>query len=60
MDKIELLKNVRFIKNNLLLVLFLANESFFYYFDFFFRQIKPLFIKINNLFNNNKKLSSVY
>ena len=59
--KIEKLRDVKFMENNQLLETYLANEGPFYYPDFISKEKNKLLpMKVNNLSNNNNKLSPIY
>ena len=61
MNKIEKLRDVKFIEDNQLLITYLANKRPFHYLDFISKEKNELLpMEINNLSNNNNKLSPIH
>ena len=60
-NKIEKLKDLKFMKDDQSLATYLADEGLFYYPDFTSKEEnKPLPMEVNNLSNSNNKLSPIH
>ena len=61
MNKIEKLRDVKFMEDNQSLATYLADKGLFYYFDFILKEEnKLLSMKVNNPFDSDNKSSPIY